>query len=129
GQRTSGRGEAGTLQIAPLFSRTDNQLLTFQAGLRVLSSSKHAFFIDDERGRIPKPTVLPAELGAFHFHNRVSHAPWPEEKHESAPKEAICWPLSPYSSGLLSAFCGSSSIIERSARNAPNFPPVLNRTL
>ena len=23
----------------------------------------------------------------------VSHAPWPEEKHESAPKEAICWPL------------------------------------
>jgi uncharacterized protein DUF4167 len=23
----------------------------------------------------------------------VSHVPWPEEKHESATKETICWPL------------------------------------
>src|SRR5262249_10598029 len=49
--------------------------------------------MDDERDRITGPTVLRAELRAFHFHKGVSHAPWPEEKHGLAPKEAICWPL------------------------------------
>jgi hypothetical protein len=52
--------------------------------------------------------VLRAELGAFHFHKGVSHAPWPEEKHESATEEAICWPL-------------TAAATDYAARRAPGF--------
>src|SRR5215831_9799477 len=66
--------------------------VTLQAVLRVLSSSKHAFswMMNAVEPRDDSPS---SGAWSVSFHKGVSHAPWPEKKHESAPKEAICWPL------------------------------------
>jgi hypothetical protein len=47
--------------------------------------------MDHECGRNHRDSER--SLERFIFHKRVNHASWPDEKHESATKEAISRPL------------------------------------
>src|SRR5262249_2096649 len=115
----SGRGERerrrAVLDKLPGFSHVaTTSSVNCKRFLRArISANKHAFFMDDECGRITGRQSCERSLERFIFHKGVSHAPWPEQKHESATKETICWPLTAAAIEFAAARATGSSQCEK----------------